>query len=554
MKEIRILAIDDVRDNLVTLGALVKESFPSADFFMSTNGAQGMELARKESPDVILLDIVMPGMDGYEVCRMLKQDETLCQIPVVFLTALRTDTESRVKALDAGAEGFLSKPIDQPELHAQICAMFKIRQANRMRQMQQQQLEELVARRTKELEDSRNDLLKLYENLLIANEKAEESNRLKTAFLQNISHEIRTPMNGILGFAELLRDSCLTPDQIKEYVDIIEQSGKRMLHVINDILDLSKIETGQVEAQIQEAPINGLMHDLMVFFRPEAQAKELSLSLHCDLPDQQDIVVTDFPKLSQVLSNLLKNALKFTLRGSVSFGYKVCEGELEFFVRDTGVGIPELQKEIIFERFIQGNMTLTRDFEGTGLGLSIARSLVQLLGGRIWVESAVGKGSDFRFRIPLIHPGSPAQTIVPGKTQTLMPGTYTVLVVEDDNVSRMYLKSLLRTAGLNVRMAKNGEEAVEWVSMDANIQVVLMDMKMPVLDGFEATRRIKNLRPSLPVIAQTAYAFREERRLALEAGCDDVLTKPVQGENILETIRQVIHKAYDKVQNPSADC
>lgn len=664
MNSLIILAIDDIHDNLISLKALIYDIFPEASFLMALNGPKGLELARKESPDVILLDIVMPGMDGYEVCRQLKEDPQLKMIPVIFLTAMKTDSASRVSALDAGAEGFLSKPIDETELTAQIRAMAKIKAANVRKSFEKQQLAELVAQRTIELEkeyksrqineekirllsraieqspvcilitDSQGlidyinpkftditgylpeevvgkspNILKsgthtstfyqelwqtiksgrewigeiqnrkkdgklywekatispvvnekeiithfiavkedisekkaLFEELVLAKDKAEENNRLKTAFLQNISHEIRTPMNGILGFSELLKTPGLSGAEQLEFVNIIEQSGKRMLNLINDIVDISKIESGQMEIHIQDTSLNPILCDLLHFFRPEARSKGLLINLRCGLPDSEDAVSTDAAKLTQVLSNLINNAVKFTSQGKIEFGYLLKGNWLEFYVQDTGVGIPENQKSAIFESFIQGNMSLTRNFEGTGLGLSIAKAMIELLGGTIWFESEIGRGSDFWFRIPY---NSTHATPLHHKKMSFDVSfdSITFLIVDDDPVGRMYLTTLLQGMGARILVAENGLEAIEWVISDPEIDLVLMDMKMPVMDGYEATSKIKNIRPSLPVIAQTAYAFSDEREKAMRAGCDDVITKPIQKfvlqEHVVMTLKRL---------------
>ena len=254
----------------------------------------------------------------------------------------------------------------------------------------------------KKAEEERNKLTQL---LIKAKEKAEESDRLKSAFLANISHEIRTPMNGILGFAELLKIPELAPEVQEHYIEVIEQSGNRMLNIINDIVDISKIEAEQMNLHLAETNVNQLLRDLYVFFTPEANSKRLKLSVVAQLPDENSIIQTDHTKLAQILTNLIKNALKFTKEGSIEFGYNstvetLHATSLKFFVKDTGAGIPKNQTAMIFERFRQGSVLLTRAYEGAGLGLSISKAFVEMLGGQIWVESEPGKGSVFFFELP----------------------------------------------------------------------------------------------------------------------------------------------------------
>ena len=384
---------------------------------------------------------------------------------------------------------------------------------------------------------------KLTQELVLAKEKAEESDRLKSAFLANISHEIRTPMNGILGFAELLKAPDLTMDIQNRYIHIIEQSGKRMLNIINDIVDISKIEAGQMNVQLEETNVNCLLKDLLVFFTPEANSKGLKLSVSNSQPDENSIIQTDYTKLAQILTNLIKNAIKFTKSGSIEFGYKSNGVEilhaksLKFFVKDTGVGIPKNQIDIIFERFMQGSVSLTRAYEGAGLGLSISKAFVNMLGGRIWVESELNKGSVFSFEIPLNIAGTKFPETNENHTNDNDQRSCCLLVAEDDENSMLYVRTLLEFEHITVIEANTGAMAVDQVKKHPEIDLVLMDLKMPEMDGFEATRLIKLLRPELPVIAQTAYSFREEKEKAELAGCNDYISKPIRRATLIEKIQ-----------------
>ena len=241
---------------------------------------------------------------------------------------------------------------------------------------------------------------KAEEALIRAKEKAEESDRLKSSFLANMSHEIRTPMNGILGFAELLKNPMLSGAEIQEYISIISKSGNRMLNIINDLIDISRIESGHLSIQLSEFNINRETEDIFNFFEPDAEQKGLKLTFKNSMQTKKAFIKTDKEKLLAVLTNLVKNAFKFTRKGSIDFGYEKLEDYLKFFVKDTGVGIPHEQKDLIFERFRQGNDALNRNYEGAGLGLFISKSYVEMLGGRIWVESNIDAGSTFYFTIP----------------------------------------------------------------------------------------------------------------------------------------------------------
>jgi len=390
-----------------------------------------------------------------------------------------------------------------------------------------------------------NERQKLTHELVLAKEKAEESDRLKSAFLANISHEIRTPMNGILGFSELLKTPELAPEVQERYIEVIEQSGNRMLNIINDIVDISKIEAGQMIIHLDETNVNQLLRDLYVFFTPEASSKGIKLAITTDLADKNSIIQTDHTKLAQVLTNLIKNALKFTKSGSIEFGYNstaetLHATSLQFFVKDTGAGIPKDQMEMIFERFRQGSVSLTRAYEGAGLGLSISKAFVEMLGGRIWVESELGKGSFFFFELPLNKPEPKLKEANDIQTIHTDQVSYCLLVAEDDKNSMEYIKALLELEHIIILEANTGIMAVNQVKNHPEINMVLMDLKMPEMDGFEATRQIKLLRPELPVIAQTAYSFTEEKEKAKQAGCDDYLSKPIKKMILLEKIYQHI--------------
>jgi CheY-like chemotaxis protein len=364
---------------------------------------------------------------------------------------------------------------------------------------------------------------------------------LKTAFLANMSHEIRTPMNGIIGFTDLLKEPKLSGKQQKAYIDVIQQSGYRMLNIINDLIDIARIEAGQVEVKMEDTYVNNLLDGIYSFFKPEAEMKKLSFTCKKDLPVTDSFIRTDATKLHQILTNLIKNALKFTRTGSIDFGYSIKNSTIEFFVKDSGIGIAPELKDKIFERFRRGDISDTTEYEGAGLGLSITKAFVEMLGGKIWLESQLNKGTTFFFSLPFSTVrDSKKQKIQlkkePGKSQV----SHTVLVVEDDETSFLYLKEILYRNGLKVIRAINGEEAVHLTEQYADIELVLMDIKMPVMNGLDATRLIKQLRPDLPVIAETAYASPEDRQRSIEMGCDDFLSKPISKELLMEKIKSYI--------------
>ena len=377
--------------------------------------------------------------------------------------------------------------------------------------------------------------------LIEAKEKAEESDRLKTAFLANISHEIRTPMNGILGFSQLLKEPHLSGEEQEEYISLIHQSGKRMLNLINDLIDISRIDAKEATVLITETNVNPIMDDLQAFFKPQAMKKGLRLSMTKGLSDFDSNIETDSDKLNQILTNLIQNAIKFTAKGGIDFGYVQKEGSLEFYCIDSGVGIAVDKKEKIFERFNQVNTSLTRAHEGSGLGLSISKAFIELLGGSIRVESVVGGGSNFSFTLPYRQRVSSQSSFSSVMTEAVdSPPSLCILLAEDDSVSTILFKKSLRDENITILCAENGWEAVELVHHHPEINLVLMDIKMPIMNGFEATRLIKEHRPDLPVIAQSAFTSIEDKQKAQEAGCDSFLTKPISKSDLLDKIQTLL--------------
>ena len=385
------------------------------------------------------------------------------------------------------------------------------------------------------------DLKDTEAQLIKAKEQAEESDTLKSAFLANMSHEIRTPMNGILGFTELLREADLTEQHRKEYLDIIKMSGDRLINIINDIIDISKIESKQMKVYISNTDINEQIEAIYNFFKPEAEAKGIHLSYMHTLSSEQAVIKTDCEKIFAILTNLVKNAIKFTLKGSIEIGYKVKDKLLEFYVKDTGMGINPEHKEIIFERFRQGTESLTRNYEGTGLGLSISKAYTEMLNGKIWFESEQGKGSVFYFTIPLHNDQVSANLISKvalGKQEVRNIKRLEILIAEDDETSQMYITKLVEPFGKKILKAKTGAEAVSACIINPDIDLILMDIKMPGMDGIEATRRIREFNNEVIIIAQTAFGLKGDKERILEAGCNDYISKPVDSTLLVQLLQK----------------
>lgn len=381
---------------------------------------------------------------------------------------------------------------------------------------------------------------KIYNDLIKAKEKAEESDRLKSAFLANMSHEIRTPMNGILGFTEMLKEPDLEEKEKVEFISIIEKSGNRMLNTINDIIDFSKIESGQMEVNRTEFNLGQLLNEVYSFFRLEVEQKGLDFKLRTCSSTTDAQVFSDSQKLYGVLANLVKNAIKFTQHGSIEIGCKKKESGFELYVLDSGVGIKPEQQEYIFDRFRQGSESLTRQYEGSGLGLAISRAYVEMLGGTIGVESEPGKGSRFFFTIPgkdnKVATAEPIPEVHIPESDKLSD-KLKVLIVEDDPGSELLLTISLKKLNSRIIIARNGTDAIETCRKNPDLNLILMDINMPVMDGLEATKRIREFNKEVVVIAQTAYALAGDREKALAAGCNDYITKPIQKEDLLAMIR-----------------
>lgn len=374
--------------------------------------------------------------------------------------------------------------------------------------------------------------------------QAQESDKLKSAFLANMSHEIRTPMNGIIGFSELCLDSNITKDKQKEYANIVIKSSKRLLSIVNDILDISKIEAGAVTLNLESVNLNKLLDELETFFKPIAQENNLILSCERGLENYKSSVETDKTKLNQVLTNLLSNAFKFTDTGSVTFGYQLIGDHLQFYVKDTGIGVEENLQNKIFDRFSQGNLDLSKQHKGTGLGLAITKKIVELFNGEIWLNSCEN-GTTIYFTIPFIKSKVPLISSVIEEQKPAIQvknREINILVAEDEEYNMMYITELFSTTNFKIIEANNGKKALELAQNHPEIQLVLMDIKMPVMDGNEAMKEIKKLRPSLPIIALSAFAMESDKAKALSLGFDAYLTKPLDRTLLFQLIESFSKK------------
>lgn len=376
--------------------------------------------------------------------------------------------------------------------------------------------------------------------LIVAKEKAEESDLLKSAFLANMSHEIRTPMNGILGFSNLLKDPDLTGIQQDRFIHLIEKSGTRMLNIINDIISISKIESGHVEIIPQNISVHEMFDYIYHFFKEETYAKGLHITSKIPSGLDELILHTDEEKLYAVLTNLVKNAIKFTDVGFIEFGYTLTENKVQFYVKDTGIGIPKDRQDAIFDRFIQADISDKMARQGAGLGLAISKAYVEMLGGEIWLESKENRASTFYFTIPYktetIHTTENHNAILFDSKSESPSTSFKILIVEDDEISSELMTFLLNDISDEIIQTTNGEEAISICRENPEIDIVLMDIQLPKMDGYEATREIRKLNTDVIIIAQTAYAFEEDKDIALAAGCNHYFPKPINQKELLKYI------------------
>lgn len=391
---------------------------------------------------------------------------------------------------------------------------------------------------------------KRYEKALVeALEKAEESDKLKSAFLANMSHEIRTPLNGIIGFSKYLRNFPDTSrDETLKFLNIICNSADHLLNLINDIIDISKIEVGQLKIAPESINLNALLNEIYTFYysaNPDLSKRGVSFRITTSLSDAESSIVVDKVRLRQVLNNLIGNALKFTREGSVEFGYELTTDKnyVRFFVKDTGIGISKDKVELIFQRFRQADVDITKKFGGTGLGLAISKSLVDLMGGNIWVDSQPEIGSTFYFTLPFIKTAIPvAKSDAPFEFKEVMDKLKgkRILIAEDDTNSLFYLKTVLQNSGIVCLEALNGRDAVNLFLKNPDVDLILMDLKMPELSGFEAIKEIRRVSPKVPIIVQTAHVFNDEKVLCNAMGCDNFISKPVDINVLFSALIQLI--------------
>ncbi|MCF8364161.1 MAG: response regulator [Bacteroidales bacterium] len=511
-KPVKLIIVDDNELNLERLRLLLNDQ----DYDLTTinDGRQALKLASKEYFDLMLLDVIMPGMDGFEVCSKMKKNSKTAQIPVIFLTG-QTDPNSIQKGFQAGAVDYVAKPFNKTELLARVKSHLELKQSR--------------------------------EELEIAKQAAEDALKYKSEFLANMSHEIRTPINGIIGMSEFLENTKLDQKQA-EYVRIVRSSANSLLNLINDILDFSKLEAGKIELEKLDFDLYEHIQDTVksMIFKADEKGLQLNYVIASDVPRA---LSGDPTRLRQVLLNLISNALKFTEKGGVTVKTTLLEKRdkesiVKFEVIDTGIGINEEGMQRLFKSFSQVDASTTRNYGGTGLGLVISKSLSEMMGGRISVESRLNVGSNFWFTVKMGNSDIKQverMSIVETETEDHSMKKLNILLAEDNLVNQKVASLHLEKLGHTVKLANNGISAFE-AYKSGDFDLIFMDVQMPEADGYEATGLIRNhekqnnIAQRIPIIAMTANAMKGDKEKCINAGMDDYISKPFTAKALKETL------------------
>lgn len=508
-----VLVVDDNPVNLKLLTSILQGAHYQV--LTAEKSEDALLLIKDQTPDIILLDVMIPGMDGFSLCRKLKQDKNYSDIPLVFITALSRQ-EDIVEGFNAGGNDYIVKPFNRMELLARVRNHLHLY-----------------------------DVLKENKRLIKLSDAASRS---KTEFLASMSHEIRTPLNSIIGMAEVLTDTELTEEQ-RNFVNISRSAGESLLAIINDILDLSKIEADQVKAENIDFHLVSLLNSVTSILSVRAIEQNVTISIDVD-PNVPAGLRGDPTRLRQILINLVGNSLKFAQNGHVSISVKKdSDTRLLFSVKDDGIGIPPEKQKLIFDSFTQADSLTSRKYGGTGLGLTICRKLTKILSGQIGLTSVPGKGSTFFFTCKLqaaqTDPVGSSKDTTPSTSCEILPAAH-ILLVDDNEDNRNLLCLYLRNTPFTLQSAANGQDAIA-LFKNTPFDLVFMDLEMPILDGYETTRQLrewekKEQLQATPIVALTAHAFVRFKKKCIAAGCTEYLTKPVRRNTLLQCIAGCLQK------------
>lgn len=549
IKVVAVVSFDSLSQETQLLGICPTRKLD----FLNTPSLSRLSIFYSQHKEIVYFDIQSGSKEDTEILNTCNFSDCMI-VPLMVGNSLegqlflfdlfdKNGTERIIETL-AKLSGLCAIVIRNSKMFHNLERMVELR--TRELEMKNKQLEEnenLLKQQNEEYAAINEELNETNRELQLAKEKAQESDRLKTAFLQNMSHEIRTPMNAIMGFSDLLVNQYNNKPKLEHYTQIIQQRCSDLLELINEILDIAKIESGQLPVNNEECHLPSLFEELKNFFmeyRKKINKQHINFVTNLDCSIVDSVIITDKVKLKQIFINLISNSFKFTESGRIEIGCNPDHNQyLSFYVSDTGIGIPREQQQIIFERFAQVYHGPSKFYGGTGLGLSIVKGLVELLNGHIKVESESGKGSRFSFAFPYKSVALPE-----GKDKELGPELKislkgNILIVEDDRYNAEYIKEILEDFDVQTFYAENGGEASQ-IIREQMLDLVLLDIRLPDILGYDLVTQIKKEKPALKIIAQTAYASASDKQKAIHAGCDEYISKPLKKDDLLAKISKLL--------------
>lgn len=517
----KILIVDDRKENITAIETLLEDL--DVDVISVSSGNEALAKTLEHNFALALIDVQMPDMDGYETVRFMRKVERTRFLPVIFISAIYSNDPYMLQGIEAGAVDFITKPFNPQILLGKIRIFLDLH-------YQKQMLEAEIERRN------------IIENQLTeAKLKAEESDKLKSAFLANMSHEIRTPLTTIVGMSNLLATKDYPIEKRKEIAAHIDKSSESLLTIINDILDMAKIESGEVKIKKNKTDLTKLLNDFYKSYKFKLKNNKLKLDFRLNIHDQPKVFPeTDEIRIRQILSNVVSNAFKFTTDGYIEISYKVRKGFIDISVEDSGSGIPQDKFSFIFERF----QKLDDRTSGTGLGLPIAKNLAELIGGSINVKSEIGNGSKFTLTIPYNGNNNEDVKESPGhmevKKEISDLSSKSILIAEDEYPIYFLLETLLAPTKIKITWAKNGREALDVFSRTNDFDAILLDINMPEMNGIETFKEIRKINKDIPVIAQTAFVMNDDRNFLENIGFNGFISKPFVRNDIIELIDRLV--------------